>query len=1153
MKSGEKREDELFRDASRLTAGPERKAFLDQACKGNPVLRERMEALLQANDTPHSALECLIDRVPGLPMRPDLALTEGPGSKIGRYKLLQQIGEGGMGVVYMAEQEEPVRRRVALKIIKLGMDTQQVIARFEAERQALALMDHPNIAQVFDGGATETGRPYFVMELVRGVPITEFCDQNKLTAHERLKLFILVCQAIQSAHQKGIIHRDLKPTNVLVTQHYGEPMPKVIDFGVAKATNQKLTEKTLFTQFATLIGTPAYMSPEQAEMSSLDVDTRADLYSLGVLLYELLTGTTPFSEKRLRSMGYGEMQRVIMEEEPERPSTRLNTLNDEQKTAMVKTRGQDVAALGELLKGDLDWIVMKCLEKDRRRRYESASGLAADLERHFSNEPVLARPPTVVYRLTKAIRRNQGAFAAAAVILITLLVGITVSVSQAIRATQAEHKQAGLRTEADAARRVAVAAQAEAEKTAENLREQNYAMDMRLACNALAGEVPGQAWAIVQRQRPQTAAISASTIIAHEDLRGWEWRHLWEQTRPVEQFTLLKEAFEIKSMAFPPGSSPLLAFLVEEQLKIWDYKKRAQLKVLPLSLWSRGIGFSPDGKWCACGDRGILVWDTAMWNLHRQIPRPNDYFGFVEVAFSPDSRLMAGASTVEVRVLNTSTFEEWASLPAFYDHNLGATACGLAFSPDGRTLAYGVSNNLIQLWDTASKSPTFQLPTPISSVNTLCFSPDGRNLVAGTQPPDACVRVYDLTARGTSKELMRCGPNLITRVRFSPDGKRLAVGCAHMVQMFNTATWEKMITYQGHVGIIVDLGFSSDGKWLASSSTDGTIRIWSGEPTAPEPDEQAMPPGVKWSALSPGGETLLTIYTNSTFSLWNTATLKEGPRQPFPGAISKLDHWDKIPWGAAVAPEGKRIAYLRPDGVLGVWDVAGQRPVAFMVPKTNDVHCIRFSYDGNTVAFSEGPSDYGEVWEVEGKTNLLSFYMPGVILSFDFSRDGKQLAVGATDSDSFGQIWNLTQRRLTAQLLSKRPGRRNSTQIALSNNSRFAATVGNDGALRLWDLQIQSESRIVEPELYSYSSITFSPDDSRVAASASTYSVLTNGGAIKVIGVQTGTEFASIQAPVGLVSFLPDGNTLVLQSWDSRLLRFRAAPFAETDAVDKSK
>ena len=333
-------------------------------------------------------------------------VAEGPGTVIGRYKLLEKIGEGGMAVVYMAEQQEPIRRKVALKIIKLGMDTRQVIARFEAERQALALMDHPSIAKVLDAGATETGRPYFVMELVTGVSITEYCDKNSLSTKDRLALFLQVCQAVQHAHQKGIIHRDIKPSNVMVTLHDGKPVPKVIDFGIAKATNQKLTEKTLFTRYAHLIGTPAYMSPEQAELSDLDIDTRSDIYSLGVLLYELLTGTTPFSEEELRKAGYIEMQRVIREQEPVKPSTKLSTLGDTL-TDIAKCRNCTPDLLRRAIRGDLDWIVMKSLEKDRVRRYETASGLAEDIRRHLEHEPVLARGPSTTYRLRKFLRRHR--------------------------------------------------------------------------------------------------------------------------------------------------------------------------------------------------------------------------------------------------------------------------------------------------------------------------------------------------------------------------------------------------------------------------------------------------------------------------------------------------------------------------------------------------------------------------------------------------------------------------------------------------------------------------------------------------------------------------------------------------------------------------
>ncbi len=396
-------------------------------------------ALLDANadgtrflESPPSALAA------NLGVNGTQSLAEGRGSVIGPYKLLEQIGEGGMGVVFMAEQTRPVQRRVALKIIKAGMDTRQVVARFEAERQALAMMDHPNIARVLDAGATETGRPYFVMELVRGVPMTEFCNQKNLSIRERLELFVTVCQAVQHAHQKGIIHRDIKPTNVLVTLHDGRPVIKVIDFGVAKATGQKLTDKTLFTGFTQMIGTPLYMSPEQAEMSGLDVDTRSDIFSAGVLLYELLTGTTPFDSERLKSASFDELRRIIREEEPPRPSARLTTIAAEAASTVGKERRSDARQLSRLFRGELDWIVMKCLEKDRTRRYETASALAGDVERYLHDEPVQACPPSARYRFGKFARRNKGALVATAAVMVSLLLGTVISTWQAVRAYNAE-------------------------------------------------------------------------------------------------------------------------------------------------------------------------------------------------------------------------------------------------------------------------------------------------------------------------------------------------------------------------------------------------------------------------------------------------------------------------------------------------------------------------------------------------------------------------------------------------------------------------------------------------------------------------------------------------------------------------------------------
>jgi serine/threonine protein kinase/Tfp pilus assembly protein PilF len=420
----------VFSEALEFSSAEARAAYLDGACAGDPELRRQVESLIDAHDRAGRFLAS-----------PTVSFEHGPaelvGSTVGPYKLLEQIGEGGMGVVYMAEQQKPVRRKVALKIIKPGMDTRQVIARFEAERQALALMEHPNIAHVLDAGATGSGRPYFVMELVKGIPITEYCDRNRLPIVDRLELFAQVCQAVQHAHQKGVIHRDLKPSNVLVTLIDGAAVPKVIDFGVAKAMGQQLTEKTLFTGFAQLIGTPLYMSPEQAEFSGVDVDTRSDIYALGVLLYELLTGTTPFNQETFRTAAYDEIRRIIREEEPPKPSTRISTL--EAKAATVSAnRKSDPRSLGRLMRGELDWIVMKALEKDRNRRYETASAFAADVQRYLDDEPVTACPPSAWYRFGKFARRNRVTLVTSALVVSALVLGTAVSTWQAVRATRAE-------------------------------------------------------------------------------------------------------------------------------------------------------------------------------------------------------------------------------------------------------------------------------------------------------------------------------------------------------------------------------------------------------------------------------------------------------------------------------------------------------------------------------------------------------------------------------------------------------------------------------------------------------------------------------------------------------------------------------------------
>jgi serine/threonine protein kinase/Tfp pilus assembly protein PilF len=567
-----------------------RQAFIQEACGGDELLAGRVEALLRAHSQPNSLLDA-----PHLVATIDTGPPAKPGTQIGPYILRELLGEGGFGVVYLAEQEQPVRRRVALKIIKPGMDTRQVIARFEAERQALAMMDHPNIAKVLDAGmvgaasraahdaipddepnsparlAGPTGRPYFVMELVQGVPITEYCDQCNLSTHERLKLFVTVCHAVQHAHQKGIIHRDLKPTNVLVAMQDGQPAPKIIDFGVAKAIDQQLTEHTLTTAFAPMVGTPLYMSPEQAELSPLGVDTRSDIYSLGVMLYELLTGATPFDKDRLHSVSYDELRRIIREEDPPRPSARISTLAADLATTVAERRRTDARRLRQQVRGELDWIVMKCLEKDRNRRYESPASLARDIERYLHDEPVQACPPSASYRFRKYAMRNKTFLGAGGAIAAAIVVGLGLATWQNFRArTESARAQAvsdllqEMLSSADAAR-----AKGADYKVRELLDDFS---------SGLGGQLTGQ---------PEVESDIRATI-------GRAYRSLKLPEKAQPHF---EKAVELRRRSDGPHSEKLAAVLVDGGWNLLDQQRRdeaeSQLHEALAIYRSRGVTGAP--------------------------------------------------------------------------------------------------------------------------------------------------------------------------------------------------------------------------------------------------------------------------------------------------------------------------------------------------------------------------------------------------------------------------------------------------------------------------------------------------------------------------------------------------------------------------------
>ena len=691
MAESSNRQKDIFLKALDLSSPGERTAFLVQACGSNESLRRHVEAMLEAHATPDSFLEkpaaAMGPTIDDPPRRAELhGGSEGPGTRVGPYKLLQQLGEGGMGIVFLAEQQAPVRRMVALKIIKQGMDSGQIVARFESERQALALMDHPNIAKVLDAGTTDTSRPYFVMELIKGIPITRFCDQEHLTPCERLKLFIPVCQAVQHAHQKGIIHRDLKPSNVMIALYDGKPVPKVIDFGIAKATAQKLTERTLFTEVGSIVGTMEYMAPEQAELNNLDIDTRADIYALGVLLYELLTGSPPFSARELRSNAFAEMLRIIREVEPPRPSTKLSS--SQELPAIAASRKLEPNKLTSQVQGDLDWIVMKCLEKERGRRYETANAVVQDIKRYLTDEPVLAGPPSAGYRLRKFVKRNRGTVTAAVVVLATLLAGIfgtswgwvealyqgdaaVKAISAArdaeagkARAEGAAHAAAVDKADAEALERLAAQGKADAETKARVAAEKLTAAEKKRADEAglrlravkahLAlekggnridrGDVgAGLLW--LARSLEESPDDEEELQQSLRRLLGG-WGHEWAVPRSV-----LPEHGNVQTVAFSPDGR---TFVTAGRLagpkafvQRWDAATFKSVgDAIPLA-WTEihGLTFSPDGRRLLIFDSAVArIWDLETGKLVGQpfgSRQKTSVVWITHAAFSPDGKWVA--------------------------------------------------------------------------------------------------------------------------------------------------------------------------------------------------------------------------------------------------------------------------------------------------------------------------------------------------------------------------------------------------------------------------------------------------------------------------------------------------------------------------------
>jgi eukaryotic-like serine/threonine-protein kinase len=1118
MKPNAQREAALFQAAIQLV-GSARASFLDNACGGDGALRQRLEALLAAHEQTEGVLaETAFEEKPTIKLDLTDAPDEAVGQTLGRYKLLERVGEGGCGVVYVAEQTEPVRRRVALKVIKLGMDTKQVVARFEAERQALAMMDHPNIAKVLDAGTTDVGRPYFVMELVRGIRITDYCDQANLSTKERLDLFIKVCQAIQHAHQKGIIHRDIKPSNILVTLHDGVPVPKVIDFGIAKATEGRLTDNTVYTQLHQFIGTPAYMSPEQAEMSGLDIDTRSDIYSLGVLLYELLAGSTPFDAKELMALGIDAMRKTIREKEPPRPSTRLATLGAGQLTTTAKRRSADTSKLLHQLKGDLDWIVMKCLEKDRTRRYETANGLAADLKRHLDNEPVLARPPSTAYKFQKAFRRNKATFTAGALVAVALVAGIAVSSWQAIaahRARTAEHQQRlavqSERNKAQAAEQAEKRARLQADAQKAEATHLLYVANMNLA---------QQAWD--QNNIGRLRQLLDET--QDSPYRGFEWDY-WQLQTHLAVMTLHGHLGDVYSAAYSPDGQRIVTGGKDGTAKVWDAVTGHELTTFKsLHDEVRSVAFSPDGRQIVAGSKNgtVKLWEAVSG---RELITFKGHGGQVEsVAFSPDGQqILSFSDDGTIKLWEAANSEERLALKV-----QRVWIASAAFSPDGQRIVAGSGDGTAHVWDAANGRELLVLSRHNNGVSSVAYSPDGRRIVTGSQ--DQTAKIWDAT---TGEELLTFkGHSLaINSAAFSPNGQRIVTGSTDgTARLWDAGTGKGLYPLKGHSSGVHTAGFSPNGQRILTASFDGAARIWEAGDDLSLDQTGArvltltgLDRYVRSVAFSPDGQRILTGSSSRTAKIWDANSGRE--------LLTLTGHRGGIS-AVALSRDGQWIVTGSEDQTAKVWAAASGKERLTLTGHRSGISSAAFSVDSHQIVTGSGDKT-AKVWDTTTGRELLTLTgHSGGVTSVAFSPDGHQIITGSADRTA--KVWEAATGRELLRLKGHGEG---VTSVAFSPDGRWIVTGSHDRTAKVWDAASGRELLTLAGHSDWVNAVAFSPDGQRIAT-------VSDDGTAKLWEAASGRELLTLRGHrdgVFAVAFSPDGRRIVTSADDGTMKVWTAA------------
>jgi len=1047
---------------------------------------------------------------------------EHPGGRIGRYKLLRILGEGGMGLVYLAQQIQPVRRQVALKIIKPGMDSKRVIARFEAERQALALLDHPNIAHVHDAGTTQLGRPYFVMEYVKGLPITEYCDQHKLSIEDRLSLFIQICQAVQHAHQKGIIHRDIKPSNILVSAEDDQTIPKIIDFGVAKAIGRPLIDQKVVTEDSQLLGTPEYMSPEQVDMSSEDIDTRSDVYSLGVLLYVLLIGVLPFESEILRKGGIEQARRTIRETDPRTPSNRLSSLGEEA-TKVAESRRTEIGTLSRRLHMELEWIPLKAMRKERSERYRSVAELADDVENYLNGNPLIAVPPRSVYRLRKFVHRNRALVTGIAAVLIVLLAGIVVSTIFAIG-------QARARDEAEQAREKETIARTQAERAEEVAQEQRDEADKQRSLAEQQAEEYRRSLYVNRINLAEKYCLENNMILVHKlltacpnDLRGWEWYYLWRISDQA-RMTLRGHRGPVFSIAVSPDGGRIVSGSWDNTLKVWDVHNGSALMTL------RGhedrvfaVAFSPDGGRIVSGslDNTLKVWDA---NNGSELMTLKGHEASVRsVAISPDGRrIVSGSEDTTIRVWDTGNGNELMTLRG---HEQGVNA--VAVSPDGGLIVSGGGNwfnpvdNTLKVWDANKGNELMTLKGHEEEVLSVGFSPDCSRIVSGSS--DHTVKIWDAD---NASELMtlRGHEDRVCSVAFSRDGRRIVSGSMdNTLKVWDVDSGSELMVFRGHEGYVRSVAFCPDESLLVSGSGDNTLKVWDTNGDTEVMTLRGHEGVVSSVAFSPDDSRIVSGGVDKTLKVWDANSGCE---------LMTLRGHEGVVSSVTFSQDGRRIVsgsggwdntIIGGDNTLKVWDANNGSELMTLRGHEGGVNSVAFSPDGKRIVSGSGDRNL-KVWDVDSGSERMTFQgHGGYVSSVAVSLDGRRVVSSSWDGTV--KVWDAENGGNLITLRGHKDGVHSAT---FSSDGRRIVSGSWDCTLKIWDADSSSELMTLRGHETVVLAAAFSPCGRRIVSGSGDMTV-------KVWDTESGGELLTLRGHEGRilsVAFSSDGWRIVSGSTD---------------------